>query len=157
MEKSVWSYRDISVKLKLLLYNTLVLPIAIYGSERLSLMQLDTKKLSILKNNICVCCMISCSELFLSQDGIFHCLQVLRKKSSCHQPWWQPLVNTSLISQFWENVSRFNFLANALILFCLFCVSYEIPLRSFNNILKLQDLCLKLSSFCSFTTFWWEN
>ena len=35
---------------------------------------------------------------------------------SCRQPWYQPLVNTSLISQFLENVSNFNFLANALYL-----------------------------------------
>ena len=35
---------------------------------------------------------------------------------SCRQPWYQPLVNTSLISPFLENVSNFNFLANALYL-----------------------------------------
>ena len=38
-----------------------------------------------------------------------------QKKSSCHQPWWwRPFVNTSLISQFIENVISFNFLATAL-------------------------------------------
>ena len=56
---------------------------------------------------VCVCCILmSCSEIFQSQDGNFqHCF--------C-QPWWWPLVSTSLIFQFWENVSSFNFLANAL-------------------------------------------
>ena len=33
---------------------------------------------------------------------------------SCCQPWLWPLVNTSLISQFEENTSCFNYLANAL-------------------------------------------
>ena len=50
-KKSAWSGRDISVKLKLRLYNALILPIAIYGSETWSLMQLDTKKLSVFENN----------------------------------------------------------------------------------------------------------
>ena len=35
-------------------------------------------------------------------------------KKTCHQPWSWPLVNTSLISQFRENVIIFNFLANTL-------------------------------------------
>ena len=38
-----------------------------------------------------------------------------QKKNYCRQPWWRPLVNTSLISQFRENVISFNFLAKALI------------------------------------------
>ena len=50
-KKSVWSRRDISVKLKLRLYSALILPIAIYGSETWSLTQLDTKKLSVFENN----------------------------------------------------------------------------------------------------------
>ena len=37
-----------------------------------------------------------------------------QKKYSCCHPWCQPLVNIGLICQFWENVSSFNFLANAL-------------------------------------------
>ena len=50
-KKSAWSGTGISVKLKLRLYNALILPIAIYGSETWSLMQLDTKKLSVFENN----------------------------------------------------------------------------------------------------------
>ena len=38
---------------------------------------------------------------------------VAPKKKKC-KPWWQPLANTSLISQFQENISSFNFLANTL-------------------------------------------
>ena len=51
LKKSVWSRRDISVKLKLRLYNVLILPIAIYGSETWSLKQIDTKTLSVLENS----------------------------------------------------------------------------------------------------------
>ena len=40
--------------------------------------------------------------------------RLYQKKFSCCQPLWWSLVNTSLISQFWENVRSFNFLANAL-------------------------------------------
>ena len=56
---------------------------------------------------ICACCM-SCSEIFLSQDGAFQHSRVAAKKT-----WW-PLVNAYLMSQYQENVIRFNFLANAL-------------------------------------------
>ena len=113
MEKSIWSYRDISVKLELLLYNTLILPIAIYGSERLSLMQLDTKKLSILKNNICVCCMISCSELFLSQDGIFHCFTGFTKKI---------FLSPTTVATFSKHESNFPILRKCQqVQFCRFC------------------------------------
>ena len=59
---------------------------------------------------------MSCSEIVPSQDGIFQ-----RSTGStqniffCRQPWWWRLsVNTALIFQFRENVSSFNFLANAL-------------------------------------------
>ena len=38
------------------------------------------------------------------------------KKKSCCQLWWQPLVNTSLISQFGENIISFNFLADAILM-----------------------------------------
>ena len=37
-----------------------------------------------------------------------------QKKNYLCQPWWWSLVNTSIISQFRENVSNFNVLANAL-------------------------------------------
>ena len=37
-----------------------------------------------------------------------------QKAFSCLRPWWPPLVNTSLISQFWANVHSFKFLTNAL-------------------------------------------
>ena len=61
-----------------------------------------------------LCCM-SCSEIFLSQDGVFQrstgCTKIFF--SFC-QPWWRPLVDTSLISQFRENVSSFNFLTKTM-------------------------------------------
>ena len=51
---------------------------------------------------ICVCCIMSCSEIFLSQDGVSQrsigCIIFF----SFHQPWWQPLVNSSLISPIWR-------------------------------------------------------
>ena len=37
-----------------------------------------------------------------------------QKKFSCHQPWRWTLLNTNLITQFWEKVNSFNFLANTL-------------------------------------------
>ena len=37
-----------------------------------------------------------------------------QKSFSFSQPWWWLLINSSLIFQFCENVSSFNFLANAL-------------------------------------------
>ena len=43
-----------------------------------------------------------------------------KKNNFSHRPWCSPLVNTSLISQFRENVSTLNFLAKAL-------HSYEVP------------------------------
>ena len=51
MKKTVWSRRDISTKLKLRLYNALILPIAIYGSETWSLTQYDANKLNVFENN----------------------------------------------------------------------------------------------------------
>ena len=42
---------------------------------------------------------------FLAFCGLY------QKRFSCCQPWWRSLVNTSLISQFLENVNSFNFLA----------------------------------------------
>ena len=63
----------------------------------------------------CVCCTMSCSEIFLSQDGVFQ-HSMYQKNFLRSQSWWRPLVNTSLISQFQENVNSFSFLANTLIL-----------------------------------------
>ena len=51
-----------------------------------------------------------CSEIFRTQDG------VCQYSTDCTKKWCQPLVNTNLISKFQENVSSFNFLANALII-----------------------------------------
>ena len=51
LKESVWSLRDISVRLKLRLCNALILRIAIYNSEKWSLMQLDPKKLSVFESN----------------------------------------------------------------------------------------------------------
>ena len=55
---------------------------------------------------ICLSCIMSIFEIFLSQDDILQRSTGCNKKNSCHQP--------SLISQFRENVISFNFLANAL-------------------------------------------
>ena len=55
------------------------------------------------------------SEIFLSRVGILSVFYRLYQKSFfCGQPRWQPLVNTSPVSQFSENVNSFNVLANAL-------------------------------------------
>ena len=51
LRKSVWSGRDISVTLKLRLYDALILPIAINGSETWFFSQLDSKNLGIFENN----------------------------------------------------------------------------------------------------------
>ena len=49
---------------------------------------------------ICVYCIMSCPEIFLSQDDIFqHSTGCTRKFFSFRKPWWQPLVSTGLISQ----------------------------------------------------------
>ena len=40
--------------------------------------------------------------------------RLYQQNFSCRQPLWRSLVNTSPISQFQENVSSFNFLANTL-------------------------------------------
>ena len=55
---------------------------------------------------ICVYCIMSSPEIFLSQDDIFqHSTGCTRKFFSFRKPWWQPLVYTSLISQSQENMS----------------------------------------------------
>ena len=61
---------------------------------------------------ICVCCML-CSEIVFFPGWRFPTGST-KKIFLGGQPWWWPLVNTSLISQFRENVSSFNFLANTL-------------------------------------------
>ena len=55
---------------------------------------------------ICVCFMITCSEIFLSQDGVFQC------STGCNKNFFmsstmvaRPLVNASLISQFLKTSS----------------------------------------------------
>ena len=68
-----------------------------------------------------------------SQDGV---LRVVAKKFSSRKPWWQPLVNTSLISQFRQNVISFNLLANTLLLLsCNVVASTQINI----------SLCIQLS------------
>ena len=67
-------------------------------------------KKKILSSDLCI---FSCSDIFVFQDGVFHCFTECNKKT-CHQPFWGLLVNSSLISQFWENVISFNILGNAL-------------------------------------------
>ena len=69
LNKSVWSLRDIPVKLKLRLYKVLILPIVIYGSETWSLTQLDTKKLSVLENN-CLRAILNIRQHYVSIDEI---------------------------------------------------------------------------------------
>ena len=63
---------------------------------------------------VCFEYIMSCSGMFLSQDGIFQCFVECSKKISCRQLYWQPLVNASLIPQCQENVISCNFQANAL-------------------------------------------
>ena len=64
---------------------------------------------------ICVCCMMSCSEIFLSQDGIFQNSMCSNKKNFLLPPMVVTFgKHNSLISQFWENVISFYFLANTL-------------------------------------------
>ena len=63
---------------------------------------------------IYVCFTMPCSEIFFSRMVFSSILWIVPNNFFCHQPWWQPLVNTRLVSQFWEDVSSFNFLANAL-------------------------------------------
>ena len=60
---------------------------------------------------IFVGCIMSCPEIFLSQGGVFQ-LSTDCTKTIFLDGWRHPLVNTSLIPQFRENVSSFNFLAN---------------------------------------------
>ena len=60
-----------------------------------------------------VCCM-SGHEIFFPGWYFPAFSRLYQKKFSCCQPLSRSLVNTSLISQFWENVRSFNFLANAL-------------------------------------------
>ena len=57
----------------------------------------------------CLCCIMLC---FVVACLPFYGLE--EKQNSCHQTWWSPLVNTSLISQFWKNIISLNFLTNPL-------------------------------------------
>ena len=62
-----------------------------------------------------VICKMSPVKYFSPRMEISSVLWVALKKFSCRQLSWQPLVITILFSQFQENVSIFNFLANALV------------------------------------------
>ena len=59
---------------------------------------------------ICLCCIMSCFEIFLSQDGVFQRFTgfIKNKKSLCQQ-WWRLLVKNSIISQFPETSSVLTF------------------------------------------------
>ena len=59
---------------------------------------------------ICLCCIMSCFEIFLSQDGVFQRFTgfTKNKKSLCQQ-WWRFLVKNSIISQFPETSSVLTF------------------------------------------------
>ena len=72
--------------------------------------QVYDKQKKILSSDLCI---LSCSDIFVFQDGVFHCFTKCNKKT-CHQPFWGLLVNSSLISQFWENIISSNILGNAL-------------------------------------------
>ena len=63
---------------------------------------------------IYVCFTMPCSEIVFSKIAFSSVLRVVPKFFSDRQPWWLPFVNASLVSQFRENVSSFNFLANNL-------------------------------------------
>ena len=69
---------------------------------------------------------VYCIIYFFPQDDIFqhfqHSTGCPKKKNSFRQPWWQTLVNTSLISQIQENISSFNFLAKTLSLMTKFSI-----------------------------------
>ena len=75
---------------------------------------------------------MSCSEIFFSRMAFTSVLWVATKKN-CHQTGWGLSANTSLISQFWENVFSFNFLANALThqsIGCIWCYKYTLNVLS---------------------------
>ena len=55
---------------------------------------------------ICVYCIMPCSEIFLSRDSISLCSTGCTKKT----------LSATMFSQFRENDSSFNFLANALVM-----------------------------------------
>ena len=59
---------------------------------------------------ICLCCIMSCFEIFLSQDGVFQRFTgfTKNKKTLCQQ-WWRLLVKNSIISQFPETSSVLTF------------------------------------------------
>ena len=59
---------------------------------------------------ICLCCIMSCFEIFLSQDGVFQRFTgfIKNKKSLCQQ-CWRLLVKNSIISQFPETSSVLTF------------------------------------------------
>ena len=60
-----------------------------------------------------------------------------KKKKKSHQLWWQNLVNTSLISQFWKNIGL-NFLANALEMFVNLTKSNKFNVIYVSNYLKFN-------------------
>ena len=112
-------------------------------SVYLFLLHIPTKLMTNKKKHfsvvICVCCIMSCSEILLSLDSVFQRTGGTKKKNFLSPTIVQPLVNTSVISQFRENVSHFNFLVNALISYsCLLkrpdCIKYII--QALNHILK---------------------
>ena len=88
------------------------LPIYFYSISQSGLWQ--TKKKIFLCEDLCVFYNVMVWNIYFSGwcFPTFYWLQ--QKKISCHQLWWQALVNASLISQFWENGISFNFLANSL-------------------------------------------
>lgn len=51
LKKNVWARRDLSLKIKVRLYNSLILPIAIYASETWTLKSEDTHRLLVFEND----------------------------------------------------------------------------------------------------------
>ena len=100
-------------------------------------------------------CVVECHapKYFFHRMAISSVLLVATTKKFFRQPWWRPLVNTSLISQFCENVSSFNFLANALYQLLVMTPLFFIFIHII--ILLWFTLCwLKLTFAISFTDFW---
>ena len=115
--KITWLY--IYLDLSFLLSSCYLLPLSNQNqSVVLFLFHISTQfmiKKKRFKLVICVCRIMLCYEVFLSQYDVFqHSMNCTKKKKKKRQPWWQPLVNTSLFFQFWENIISFNFLANTL-------------------------------------------
>ena len=71
-------------------------------------------KFMINKKKFSVVIYVSCHALIYLFSKMVFSIVSRNVTKTCHQPFWGLLVNSSLISQFWENVISFNILGNAL-------------------------------------------